>query len=161
MENTDEQRGEQRDELASAFRSRPAPERIVRPSPLIECEDADGFIYCYYFPYVRSLAQKAGKKRWPCKIGRTQGDINECIAGQFSQSGIFEMPEVGLAAHVKDHKKFERALHTKFKARRLKTAGAGDEWFEVTLSEVHRAFREVRWPGTWNLPKRLRSRIGL
>jgi len=32
----------------------------------------DGWVYCYYFPYIRGLVEASKGSRWPCKIGCTQ-----------------------------------------------------------------------------------------
>ncbi|MGE4036101.1 MAG: GIY-YIG nuclease family protein [Parvularculaceae bacterium] len=120
-----------------------------------EAEGGDGWIYCYYFPYVRDAQRRAGRRRWPCKVGRTTDSVEECVAGQFKQSGIFEGPEIGFHSRVDGVVAFEAAMKRKLAHRKLGEAGAGIEWFETNLGEVRRAFREVRWPGRLSVIRRL------
>ena len=139
--------------------ARPALVRIKEPP--FQAEGGDGWIYCYYFPYVRNAQRRAGQRRWPCKVGRTTDAIEQCVASQFKQSGIFEGPEVGFHSRVSGVVDFETAMKRKLTHRKLGEDGAGIEWFETNLKEVRRVFREVRWPGPMNFPRRLLAAISM
>ena len=147
--------------LEVGFRAAARPEIVRIMEPPFEAEGGDGWIYCYYFPYVRNAQRRAGQRRWPCKVGRTTDAVEQCVAGQFKQSGIFEGPEVGFYSRVESVVAFETAMKRKLAHRKLGEEGAGIEWFETNLKEVRRVFREVRWPGPINLPRRLVASINM
>jgi len=133
-----------------------APTKVVHiPHRPFESKGGNGWIYCYYFPYVKLAQLRSGRRRWPCKVGLTTKGVEEYVASQFKQSGVFEGPEVGFYSRVSDVSNFENLMHGKLKVRKLRTPGAGNEWFETNIGEVRRAFREVRWPGPINLPRRV------
>lgn len=141
--------------LETGYRAAARPALVrIKESPF-QAEGGDGWIYCYYFPYVRKAQRRAGKRRWPCKVGRTTDSVEQCVASQFKQSGIFEGPEVGFHSRVVGVVDFETAMKRKLMHRKLGEAGAGIEWFETNIGEVKRAYREVRWSGLVNLPRRM------
>jgi len=142
-------------QLEVGYRADARHELVRFKQPPFEAEGGDGWIYCYYFPYVRDARRRAGQRRWPCKIGRTTDSVQQCVAGQFKQSGIFEGPEVGFHSRVEGVVAFETAMKRKLAHRKLGENGAGIEWFETNLAEVRRTFREVRWPGQVKFFRRL------
>lgn len=120
-----------------------------------------GWVYCYYFPYVRDLRIRLGYKSWPCKIGKDDDgeDARDRIREQFRSVGVFDAPSVGFLAKTTDPKSLEDSIHAWLDKRNRRInergSGLGTEWFETNLLEVRRAYREYMWPGWRNLPWRL------
>lgn len=120
-------------------------------------DGSDGWVYCYYFPYVRELVEATNGSKWPCKIGcttqrGTDGKLlgaETRIARQIHGTSTFEPPEIGFHAKSKDASKLEDDIHEQLDHKKYKNdygSGLGKEWFLVSLYEVRKAYREVLYP---------------
>lgn len=109
------------------------------------------YVYCYYFPYVRKLRLKLGKRTWPCKIGKAiDQTIEKRVAQQIHQESCFEKPIIGFKALAEDADSLESKMRDWFpKDRKLnfkddeRIVGVGTEWVEANLFEVRSAYRAV------------------
>jgi hypothetical protein len=102
---------------------------------------------------VRELSARGRKRTWPCKIGCSdRDDPKNRVAEYTNQTGVFEAPEIGFQARTDNPTIIETTIHNWFKDRNRwlrEGEGVGDEWFEVSLHEVRRAYREAVHPTDW------------
>lgn len=112
------------------------PERIIG--------EGDESVYLYYFPSSRELAQHKEASAWPCKIGRTSGDVSARIFDQGVRTAFHEKPIVGLVIRTDGSEEIERALHISLRMSDNEALDSlGSEWFitNPSLIEVwHEAF---------------------
>lgn len=150
---------EQNGSLQASASQRQVTERVVLAmshtiiaQPLMtDGDEPGGWIYCYYFPYVRRAKQQTGSSIWPCKVGSTtKPDPRMRVAEQFEPTGVFEPPVIAFAARSADPDTLEKAIHDRLSHCNLKrTEGVGKEWFDTNPKRVRRAYRQVKWPDRW------------
>ena len=150
------------DSFAEIRGAKSAQSFLIRPEIIRigskEYGSGQGWVYCYYFPYVRRITEKTSRPIWPCKIGMSeQEDVRSRIAQQFVQTGIFEAPEIGFIARSANPRVLEFGIRNWFpESRRLRGGeGLGTEWLEANIGEVRRAYREVLFPRWFHWPKRI------
>lgn len=120
-------------------------------------EGTDGWVYCYYFPYIRELVEANKGSKWPCKIGCTQRKDSDGnllgaevrIAEQIYGTSTFEPPEIGFHAKSESAADVEAKIHVLLNPKKYENdygSGLGTEWFLVSLYDVRKAYREVMYP---------------
>lgn len=98
------------------------------------------WVYVYYFPTYKKLAELEGKSIWPCKIGRTKSIPLERIKAQvntaFPETPNFE------TYRVQDSHNLEGVIHRMLSIRKVLN-GSGNEWFNTNPDEVKTIIESV------------------
>jgi hypothetical protein len=110
-----------------------APEEVIG--------DGSQAVYLYFAETERRLACLEGRYRWPCKIGRTGGDVAQRIYQQGTTACMARAPIVGLSIQTDDAIQLERSIHLHLRLKGAALPGAiGREWFETSPGEVRDLF---------------------
>ena len=131
----------------------PIPVDSSPPSPasrekLYEPEDYDigdgnSYVYAYYYPAYRMLAEKTEEMDFPIKVGRST-DYQERIETQSRATGMPEEPEVAVVWRTDKPEAAERMLHghLEFRGKRLPDA-PGSEWFLTSPDEIKQIIASI------------------
>ena len=131
----------------------PTPVDVSPPPPapaenLYEPEDYDigegsSYVYAYYYPAYRMLAEKNGETDFPIKVGRST-DYQERIGTQSRATGMPEEPEVAVVWRTDKPEAAERMLHghLEFRGKRLPDA-PGNEWFLTSPDEIRQIIASI------------------
>lgn len=119
--------------------SNDAPEKMIDELPLSvdisrvsELGEGQEFVYAYSYACAPDRL----------KLGSCAGDVVARIAAQIS-TGTPDKPLLLLKIATHDCRALERALHAIFRLKGRQIAGAGAEWFKVTIEEVVAAYQRV------------------
>ena len=94
------------------------------------------YIYAYYLPAYRELAELRGEKRWPHKIGLTTVSVEARIAAQVG-TALPEKPTIIKVIETSNCYLLEKAIHSVLELRGFKISDApGNEWFLTNLDEL-------------------------
>lgn len=97
-------------------------------------------VYVAYLASERDQAEKNGKSRWPCKIGKAKN-----VAKRIAQlAAAWTAKPIVVAFPVSSGVSAESFLHAEFKRQRYGTGG--DEWFLTTPDEVSAALNRFTEP---------------
>jgi T5orf172 domain len=104
----------------------------VDTSDVLKLGSGDGGVYAYGYQCAPDRL----------KIGRSDGDVVERIAGQITTSTP-DKPALKLEIRTHDCALLEKAIHAILKYRGQKIDGGGSEWFKVTREEVVAIYETV------------------
>jgi len=89
------------------------------------------------------VATSEGRKTWPCKIGRTDGDPILRVMAQ-ANTALPERPEIALVVRTAQPAALELALHSILKlGGRWRHDSPGSEWFDTSPDEVLSLYRAI------------------
>lgn len=98
--------------------------------------DGPESVYVYFNKSERKLATIEHRSAWPCKIGRTDGNVIDRIFDQGIKTSFSSYPVVGLVIKSEDSKILERLLHLSLRFSELEPMDSpGSEWF-LTSPEI-------------------------
>ena len=104
----------------------------------------DGYVYLYYLPNDKRLAELEGESIFACKIGMTEDHPNRRIWSQIA-GGLPDEPIIGLVIKTDFPSDLERYIHDVLKAvGRYKEDAPGTEWFFTTPDEVEGIFNALQ-----------------
>lgn len=101
-------------------------------SQVCELGEGEEFVYAYGYACAPDRL----------KLGSCAGDVVARIAAQIS-TGTPDKPLLLLKIATHDCRALERALHAIFRLKGKQIAGAGAEWFKVTIEEIVAAYERV------------------
>lgn len=94
------------------------------------------FVYAYYLPAYKHLAEARGGTTWPHKIGLTTVSVDSRVSTQVG-TALPEKPVVIKVVETENSALLERAIHCLLEIRGRKISEApGNEWFDTNLSEI-------------------------
>ena len=115
---------------------------------LYEPEDYDigegsSYVYAYYYPAYRMLAEKNGETDFQIKVGRST-DYQERVGTQSRTTGMPEEPEVAVVWRTDRPEAAEKVLHghLEFRGKRLPDA-PGKEWFLTSPDEIKQIIESI------------------
>ena len=121
----------------------PDAEQPPLSADTVSVGQGDGSVYVYYLPVYAKMATSEGRKTWPCKIGRTDGDAMLRVMSQAS-TALPEAPEIALVFKTKQPVALEVALHSILKlGGRWRKDSPGSEWFDTCPDEVLSLYRLI------------------
>ena len=104
----------------------------------------DGYVYLYYLPNDKRLAELEDESIFACKIGMTEDHPNRRIWSQIA-GGLPDEPIIGLVIKTDFPSDLERYIHDVLKAvGRYKEDAPGTEWFFTTPDEVEEIFNALQ-----------------
>ncbi len=99
----------------------------------------DEFVYVYFSPSSKELAQFKNSDIWPCKIGRTSTSVQDRIYEQGIKTSFSEYPVVGLIIRTSDATTLEGLIHEALEACDCDIENApGDEWFTTSPDRIEK-----------------------
>jgi hypothetical protein len=94
------------------------------------------YVYLYYLPVYRTMAEQAGADTWECKVGMTTVDPLGRVIAQ-AGTALPERPRVALVIRTNQAAVLETAIHAVLTLRGRKAQSAvGSEWFLTNADEV-------------------------
>lgn len=121
----------------------PAPEEMLYEPEDYDIGEGSSYVYAYYYPAYRMLAEKNGETDFPVKVGRST-DYQERIGTQSRATGMPEEPEVAVVWRTDKPEAAERMLHghLEFRGKRLPDA-PGKEWFLTSSDEIRKIIESI------------------
>lgn len=96
----------------------------------------NNFVYAYYFPAYKELAEFKGESGWPVKIGLSTTSIEQRVAMQVG-TAMPERPVMLFEVECDDCAKLEKAIHAVLDVKGFKmTESLGNEWFRINPAEL-------------------------
>ena len=121
-------------------------------------------VYVFYYPAYKELAELKGQDSWPCKIGKTTGNVYERVIRHGTH--LPERSRIAFILKMTDSNLWERLPQLILKGRLKDISEApGREWFNTTPKEILRIIRglvkSIATPGTANPQPTLDSQFAL
>lgn len=96
----------------------------------------NNFVYAYYFPAYKELAELKGESSWPIKIGLSTTTIEQRVMMQVG-TALPERPVLLFEIECDDCAKLEKAIHAALDVKGFKMPESlGNEWFCVNQNEL-------------------------
>jgi len=96
----------------------------------------NNFVYAYYFPAYKELAELKGESSWPVKIGLSTTSIDQRVAMQVG-TAMPERPVMLFEVECDDCAKLEKAIHAVLDVKGFKMPESlGNEWFRINPTEL-------------------------
>lgn len=96
----------------------------------------DGWVYFYYFPSYKKLAEINNEEHYPIKIGKSVNNPKFRVNEQ-SGTALPEKPVIFIQVKTLNCSKLESLLHSFFILKgRKKNDSVGDEWFYSNENEI-------------------------
>jgi hypothetical protein len=106
------------------------------PAPELTTGEGSESVYLYCYEAYRRLAQKEGRRLFPCKIGRSERDPLLRVLSQ-SSTALPEVPTVVRLFKTNDSSALEAAIHCILSLRGREVENSpGTEWFLTSPEEV-------------------------
>ncbi len=103
----------------------------------------DGYVYLYYLPNDKRLAELEDESIFACKVGMTEDHPNRRIWAQ-TGAGLPDEPIIGLIIKTDVPSDLEQCIHNILKAvGRYKEDAPGTEWFFTNPDEVEEIFNAL------------------
>ena len=98
-------------------------------------------VYLYYYQWDRDSAKSKDESVWECKIGKTEGPLQERLRQQATDTEKFKL---GLHIKTDKPKKIEDIIHNELK-KRGKHIGESlrKEWFLTSPREVEKIYKSI------------------
>ncbi len=103
--------------------------------PEVQLGEGPQYVYAYYLPTYRRIAEKDGLDRWPVKIGMTTTSVAVRMAAH--RTALPEAPRLGLIVRTDNAALLENVIHGVLSMRGARSEeSGGSEWFVTNLDEV-------------------------
>lgn len=115
--------------------------------------DGDQFLYAFYLPTYRELAEARGESAWPMKVGMTTTTVQQRIDG--FRTALPEEPVVALVVRTDNAALLEKLVHSVLSLRGRREETGGSEWFRTSTHEIQEIYEfamVIRNPLQRNLP---------
>ena len=104
--------------------------------PEVELGSGESCVYVFYLKTYKEFALMNNQKRWPCKIGKTDGDPTQRILAQVG-TGLPEYPQFAVLLRTSKPSDWESSIHKILRIRNQdKTDAPGNEWFLASPEEI-------------------------
>lgn len=118
-----------------SFFGEPSPTPIGEDPGDVDAPSCE-YVYAYYLPTYRAVAEAGGLSEWPHKVGMTRVSVAARIAAQVG-TALPEAPIIELAVQTANASLLERALHSVLELRGKRLGDSpGNEWFTTSRTEL-------------------------
>ncbi|WP_284982369.1 hypothetical protein [Arthrobacter sp. efr-133-TYG-118] len=102
----------------------------------------DQYVYAFYLPTYRRIAEVEGHLRWPIRVGMTTTSVGQRMAAH--RTSLPEQPRLGLIARTDNAALLERVIQGILTMRGLRAEDAGGpDWFETNPDELAAIYAQV------------------